>query len=144
MTASMFIPYEAKTSLIHVSGYAQQNISGSLYNTSLERELPFNSTTQLLLLMEKLLDELNFPQRAVNERSFGQPAAAQTQPPAQSQSPAQTGAAAGKCLATFRLNVIVRQNASWQGTLVWVEQNVEAHFRSALELIKLMDSALTA
>ncbi|MBQ3108078.1 MAG: hypothetical protein IJP37_03790 [Clostridia bacterium] len=43
---------------------------------------------------------------------------------------------------TFVINVLFRQNASWQGTIQWVNQNKTQHFRSTLELIKLMDSAL--
>ena len=42
---------------------------------------------------------------------------------------------------TFIIRVQHRQNASWQGSVQWVEGGKEQHFRSALELIKLMDSA---
>jgi len=35
-----------------------------------------------------------------------------------------------------------RQHASWQGGVLWVEGKAEQSFRSALELILLMDSAL--
>ena len=48
-----------------------------------------------------------------------------------------------KPLATFRVSVLFRQNASWQGTLLWTERAVDAQFRSVLELIRLLDSALT-
>jgi len=40
--------------------------------------------------------------------------------------------------------ILFRQNASWQGSVVWVEGRQEERFRSALELVLLMDSALTA
>ena len=43
---------------------------------------------------------------------------------------------------TFVIKVQYRQNASWQGTIKWLEGNVEKQFRSALELIKLMDSVI--
>ena len=33
-------------------------------------------------------------------------------------------------------------NATWQGEVVWADQNRTQKFRSALELMKLMDSAL--
>ena len=45
-------------------------------------------------------------------------------------------------MATFVVHVMHRQNATWQGTVVWAEKNQKASFRSALELIKLMDSAV--
>ncbi|MBO1679035.1 hypothetical protein HJY11_04390 [Bittarella massiliensis] len=44
--------------------------------------------------------------------------------------------------ATFTVQVVYRQNATWQGTVTWLEKGKQSYFRSALELIKLMDSAL--
>ena len=43
---------------------------------------------------------------------------------------------------TFLLNIYNRQNATWQGTVTWVDKNEKQQFRSALELIKLIESAL--
>lgn len=43
---------------------------------------------------------------------------------------------------TFLLNIYNRQNATWQGTVTWVDMNEKQQFRSALELIKLIESAL--
>nr|WP_319487548.1 hypothetical protein [uncultured Caproiciproducens sp.] len=42
---------------------------------------------------------------------------------------------------TFVVNVQYRKNATWQGTITWVEQNQTLHFRSALEMLKLMEQA---
>ena len=44
--------------------------------------------------------------------------------------------------ATFVVHVMYRQNATWQGSVTWAEKNQTANFRSALELIRLMDSAV--
>ena len=43
---------------------------------------------------------------------------------------------------TFIVRVEQRQHSSWQGRVTWVEKNETVVFRSALELIKLMDEAL--
>ena len=43
--------------------------------------------------------------------------------------------------ASFIVRVTSRQNATWQGSISWTERGVTKHFRSALELIKLIDSA---
>lgn len=43
---------------------------------------------------------------------------------------------------TFVINVKCRQNHTWQGTVKWIEGKKEVPFRSALELIKLIDSAI--
>ena len=44
--------------------------------------------------------------------------------------------------ANFVVHVQFRQNATWQGTVQWVDANKTQRFRSALELLKLMDEAL--
>ncbi len=45
--------------------------------------------------------------------------------------------------ATFVVQVQFRQNATWQGTIQWLEEKESRKFRSLLEMIKLMDEALT-
>lgn len=42
----------------------------------------------------------------------------------------------------FLVNVKYRQNATWQGTVAWADGKQEVNFRSALELLKIIDSAL--
>lgn len=43
---------------------------------------------------------------------------------------------------TFLTQVQYRQNATWQGKVVWADENKTQYFRSALELMKLIDGAL--
>ena len=43
---------------------------------------------------------------------------------------------------TFVIQVLNTQNATWQGTVTWTDGKKKESFRSALELIKLIDSAL--
>jgi len=45
-------------------------------------------------------------------------------------------------IGTFEVSVKFTQNATWQGHILWVEKNQKQNFRSALEMIKLMDEAL--
>ena len=45
--------------------------------------------------------------------------------------------------ATFFLKVLFRQNAGWQGSVTWLEGGQEQSFRSVLELLGLLDSALS-
>lgn len=46
--------------------------------------------------------------------------------------------------ATFIVEVMFRHNATWQGKVKWVETGEESMFRSTLELLKIMDDAVTA
>ena len=42
----------------------------------------------------------------------------------------------------FLVQILNTQNATWQGTVTWTDGKRPQSFRSALELIKLIDSAL--
>ena len=44
---------------------------------------------------------------------------------------------------TFIVQVQYRQNTTWQGQVLWAEKNEKEHFRSALELIRMIDNALS-
>ena len=89
---------------------------------------------QFLLTMEDLLDKLQFPQSFTARRSF------QAQPEPSVPFPPESESHTGKT-ATFSVRVIFRQNASWQGSVTWLEKRKEENFRSALELVLLMHSA---
>ncbi len=45
---------------------------------------------------------------------------------------------------TFIVKINGGDNNTWQGQIVWAEENKSVRFRSALELIKLMDEAMSA
>lgn len=43
---------------------------------------------------------------------------------------------------SFLVVVKDTQQETWQGTIDWIEKNKKQSFRSALEMLKLIDSAL--
>lgn len=43
---------------------------------------------------------------------------------------------------SFLVVVKDTQQETWQGTIEWIEKNKKQSFRSALEMLKLIDSAL--
>ncbi|MBQ8263174.1 MAG: hypothetical protein IJY96_00175 [Oscillospiraceae bacterium] len=43
---------------------------------------------------------------------------------------------------SFIVNILQQQNSTWQGTVTWVDENKTQNFRSALELIRLIDSTM--
>ena len=45
-------------------------------------------------------------------------------------------------LATFVIHVKCKHHSTWQGEIAWAEKNEKCTFRSALEMLKLIDSAL--
>ena len=138
---SRFVPYEMKRSLIRVYSYRNKEIRGTLQNPYFEEEPYFDNLTQLLIRMEGLLDALDFPQRSMEGRAFDR---SEQRVAAGAPRPAPEALGEQKPLATFQLSVLFRQNASWQGRLTWLERAEEARFRSVLELVGLLDSALAA
>ena len=48
----------------------------------------------------------------------------------------------GNAKSTFEITVRFQQNATWQGQIYWIEKNQKQNFRSALEMLKLMDEAI--
>lgn len=42
--------------------------------------------------------------------------------------------------ATFIIQIKYRENCTWQGTVEWIEKRQKMTFRSALELIRIIDS----
>jgi len=49
----------------------------------------------------------------------------------------------GNAVSTFEITVKFTQNSTWQGHIHWIENNKKQNFRSALEMLKLMDEAVT-
>ena len=133
MIQNKWMPESRKTTVC-IDSYDNGIPVGRLYHSCAEPE-SFESLSQFLLKMEAALDALQLPQSYTSPRSFGHPQLLAESTPLASQ--ARKG-----CKATFELQVIFRQHTSWQGTIVWRDQRVEQSFRSVLELVILMDSAL--
>jgi len=124
-----------KTTVLCIDSYEDGIPEGRFYNIYDTEGTTFRGLTSFLLQMEDLLDTMNYPQSFSAIRSFGQVAEQTASPPSPTE--IQEGRA-----ATFLVRVLFRQNASWQGSLTWLEGDKSQSFRSVLELVLLMDSAL--
>ncbi|QUO38743.1 hypothetical protein KFE19_04335 [Dysosmobacter sp. Marseille-Q4140] len=124
-----------RTTVVCVDSYDEHVLRGRLYNPHRPEGIAFRSAMEFLLRMEDLLDDMHFPQSFSAVRSFGAPPErTAASPPAAERQEGQR--------ATFAVRVLFRQNASWQGSLTWLEEGKEESFRSVLELLLLMHSAL--
>ena len=127
---------EFRSITVCVDSYRNGVLSGRFYNPYLNSGRRFNSLTQFLLEVEQALDAMDFP-RSFNEmRTFSDKSDIK-------ESLIEPEYSMGE-LATFSVKVIFRQNSSWQGSVSWQEREQEQSFRSVLELILLMDNALSA
>ena len=122
--------------VVSVDSYDGTVMRGRLSNPFFgDTERVFCSTMDFLHLMNGMFDEMQFPQSFEKCRTFD--GAAPTTEHEQCAMDQHKGR-----LATFSVRIMYRQNASWQGTVKWNERKTEEGFRSVLELLMLMHSAL--
>lgn len=117
-----------------------------LYHCYAREPAKFSEIGELLLKADEIFDETQYPQASTESRTFDRRQEKITPRPAareriklmsENEVTSQRGDK-----ATFVVHVQYRQNATWQGSVVWAEKNKTQRFRSALELLKLIDSAL--
>jgi hypothetical protein len=122
--------------------------AGRMYHRFSLQAQAFCEPNQLLMQMDALFDRLNYPQRTMAERTFQAKSRSQQDRKEGKAMPKEEWEVVGNPaeqkgeLATFVIHVMYRQNATWQGSVLWAESGQTQNFRSALELIKLMDSAM--
>ena len=125
---------EYRSTTVCIDAYQSGVPIGRFYNPSSKNGIAFHGITSFLLEMEQLLDRMELPKSFTAPRTFAIPSPQDSEPPPEQ--PPQGS------LATFRLRILFRQNASWQGSVTWVEGRQAQSFRSVLELMKLIHSAL--
>ena len=125
---------EYRTTLVCVDSYHNGVPQGRFYNPYMCAEQPFQSLIQFLQGMEATLETMDFPKAYTATRTFA--------PLPKTEHGKPNGVCQPGARATFAVRILFRQNASWQGSVTWLEGKREQSFRSALELILLMSTAL--
>ena len=128
---------------------------GLIYHQYADEPISFNGIASMILEMENLFDEWDFPQRGLAERKFDKKKENHKRPVSETQDDRlkieiisdthgvrNVQNKKGK-LGTFVIQVVYRQDASWQGHVIYQEDNEKLDFNSALELIKIIDRAVT-
>lgn len=124
-----------RDTVVCVDSYNERVMKGRIYNPYFEGNVKFNGLMSFILAMEELLDEMKYPQAYELRRSFAK-------------TDTNTIDKGNEILnmkgkeETFDVKIYFRQNASWQGTILWEKNRTEQKFRSVLELVLLMNSAL--
>lgn len=130
----------AKTTCLRITDYGNKVMCGSMKNCMFPEERKFGSLTQMILMLNGMLDEISYPQRSTEIRTFSQRGKEKN---------CEAEAAEAKTLnpfteviSTFSIKILFRQNSDWQGRISWCEGRTEENFRSVIELITIMDDAL--
>lgn len=130
-----------------VDGRRDSDIYGRIYYKQSEEPVQFLSTAHMLKEMDAICERLGYPQAAVKSRSFKKNAKNDRESADMKKSETE-GREDDRILenpgdeATFVVHIQYRQNATWQGRVTWADKKQSMNFRSALELLKLIDSAL--
>lgn len=127
--------YDVRTFLIYIDSFENGVPVGQYSNPCRGESGQFQSLTQLLLKLEQSLDVENIPQSFNKVRTFFPLTEYWLEDSVDERK--RTGK-----IGTFVVQILFRRNASWQGTITWLDKKQTQNFRSVLELIVLMDSAL--
>ena len=126
---------QQQSAVVCIDSYENRVLTGRLFDPRTNTDITFRSTMEFLKETDSLLSDAQAPQSFSQNRAF-QPAPGRKteicEPP--------TGTKGH--LATFLLKILFRKNASWQGSVSWIDGKLEESFRSALELLMLIDSAI--
>ena len=133
LVQKLWVPGSRKTTVC-IDSYEEGVLRGRFYGSDGSAQ-SFPSLSRFLTLMEEMLELNNEPQSDTLRRSF-------TALLPQNNGGIHWNGIRKGSLATFELQILFRRYSSWQGVLFWKEQHREQSFRSVLELILLMDSAL--
>lgn len=124
-------------SKVTITSYSGDNVRGVVNNDYYNKSFLFSDLFEMVKILESLYTSMFFPQHSFDERRFT------------NKSPsniiirkADEIKLCDQAKATFILHIKFRQNATWQGSINWVEENKTQNFRSTLEMIKLIDEAL--
>lgn len=126
-----------------VDKFVDDEVIGKFYHCFSDKPVEFKTSLGMINSLEKVMDMIGYPQKTTKRRIFIESELNElnrvkemTRIMSENEVMKNRGEK-----ATFIVEVKYRENATWQGTVKWVEENKEQNFRSALELIKLIDSA---
>lgn len=124
MFLGKMLPCYSKEAIVTIQTYQNGVMDGYLQHARLAGKEKVHSLSQMVLLLDSLLDLENCP----------------NQPP-----PLVCAASEEKdSIAVFRIQILFREHYTWQGRLIWQNENQEIVFRSTLELIQILDEILAA
>jgi len=122
--------------VINIDSCENDVLSGRFCCVESEKSFYFSCLSQLILNIDKFIDDLEGPQSFQQVRTMS-PVYLLRHDTAEGVHPQRGN------IATFVLNVAFRYGVSWQGSVSWLEKKVDQNFRSVLELLTLINSAVS-
>ena len=116
------LPCQSREAVVTVLSYHNGIIEGYLQHPRLEKREKVCSLSQIVLLLISLLDledSMGSPLPLVHQDCNGL-----------------------ESIAVFRIQILFREHYTWQGKLVWQDEEKETVFHSCIELLQLIDEIL--
>lgn len=147
-------PAVASVIRIGIDEYNDSDWNGRIYTRLQTEPVFYKNIGEMLEILENIWDTLGYPQESTMNRSFTGKQISEkrkeiisvTYPEDGTKDKIKTELSEADMEKkrgeqdTFIVRIQYRQNATWQGHVTWVDENKTVPFRSALELIKLIDS----
>lgn len=138
-----YVNYSAPNLLsICVDRVGEQSYEGRIYHKYSCEPQRFQDIGDMIRIMGALFDRCGYPQSSTQSRSFQDKTDKTLLKEASQVSDTDQVIKQNGELATFVVHVKHRQHSTWQGEVVWADKREKRTFRSALELLKLIDGAL--
>lgn len=118
-------------------------MKGHVFSGYFHKVYSFANECDMLFSIGMLCDCMQYPQASFECRKFGLKRVRTVVRKADDFMDNQIENITKKGKATFVVHIQFRQNATWQGSITWVEKDKTQNFRSSLEMLKLMDEART-
>lgn len=127
---------------ICIDGIHSQGYWGRVYHKYEEEPQIFKDIGNIFRIMEWLFERSGYPQSSTLNRYFKACGENKAKEEVSQVADVDHVLNQNGDLATFIVHVKHRQYSTWQGEVFWAERNEKRNFRSALELLKLIDNAL--
>lgn len=116
------LPCRSREAIVTVKTYKNGIMNGCLQHPRLNEKEEIQSLSQMVLLLDGLLGLEYCPNQPM-------PLICPGDEPKEG-------------VNVFRIQILFREHYTWQGRLIWQNENQEVVFRSAIELLQLLDEIL--
>ena len=106
---------ECQYTLVCVDSYKDREFSGRLYHPLRPEGVLFTNVVDMVSTLEGLLEEPDVPRPMSSPRSFGTREIVYH--------PCERSAPRSGNFATFQLRIMYQYHASWQGSILWMDEN---------------------
>ena len=127
--------------ILCVDYYRDEKINGRIYHRYQTEPIRVGGMTEAVFEIDAFFDRLGYPFPGTESHYFIKHEKKQRIKMARKLSDEEMLKNNGE-KGTFIIRVEQRQHSSWQGRVTWVEEGKTENFRSALELLKMIDGAL--